>query len=567
MAVTPWGPSDALRGRMLPPGPSTPAEEVAANQRERLFGAMVASVAERGYAATRVADLVDLSGVSRKSFYALYHDKAACFQAAVEATFGAGIHRAFAFETEGSTWEEKMRSGFDEIAGMIAEQPAAARMCLIEAFAAGPDSVRPLEVATDAIERLMKLRLDESPQRAGMPDELIAALVGGTLEIVRDRLQQGRETELTEISPELIGAILAYRPPPEPLKLSIRPPTAAPETIDAHDRGERALRALAAEIAERGYAHTTVDHVVKRASMSPTTFYAHFEGKEDAFLAAVDSAAARISAAVLPAFRRNADWPHAVRAGYGAMFNFLASRPNLAWLMLVEVYAAGPRALARRRDALRELEADLVGEALGHGPPISIEAILGGIHALAYRQVKRHGADSLAALAPVATYLTLQPFVGADHAGEIANGGGQARHPDSERVGSASAETLKSDLMNRLATRVLTAAQLAAELNLPEPQVEAELDELERLDMVEVVEKRDSVSRYRSQFRKMESEWEELSLAERERISARIGHLISWEVREAVRTGTFDRRPDRHLSNVAVPIDEEGWQELLKIHY
>ena len=60
--------------------------------------------------------------------------------------------------------------------------------------------------------------------------------------------------------------------------------------------------------------------------------------------------------------------------------------------------------------------------------------------------------------------------------------------------------------------------------------------------------------------------WEAMGRPERERISARIGHLISWEVREAVQAGTFDRRPDRHLSNVSVPIDEQGWQELLKIH-
>src|SRR5262249_8007749 len=141
------------------------------------------SVGERGYAATRVADLVDISGVSRKSFYALYHDKAACFQAAVEAAFDAAITRAFAYEVEGSTWEEKMRSGFDDLAAMVVEQPAAARMCLVEAFAAGPESVAHLEAAIEAVERLAKLRLDESEERAGMPDELITAVVGGSVEI------------------------------------------------------------------------------------------------------------------------------------------------------------------------------------------------------------------------------------------------------------------------------------------------------------------------------------------------------------------------------------------------
>jgi AcrR family transcriptional regulator len=554
---------------MLPPGPGTPADEVAANQRERLFGAMVASVSERGYAATRVADLVDLSGVSRKSFYALYHDKAACFQAAIEAAFGLAISRAFAYEVEGSTWEERIGSGFDELASMVVEQPGAARMCLVESFAGGPDSVKLLEAATDAVERLTKLRLDESPERAGLPDELITAFVGGTLEIVRDRLQRGTETELLEMSAELLRLFASFRPPPEHLRLATRPPTMPPETIDAHDHGERALRALAAVVAERGYAQTTVDHVVKRASMSPTTFYAHFDGKEDAFMAAIDSAAARISAAVLPAFRRNPDWPHAVRAAFGSLFNFLASHPSLAWLIMVEVYAAGPEAVRRRRDTLRELESDLVGEGLGHAPqvpPIAIEAIIGGIHALAYRQIRRHGAETLTGLAPVATYFTLLPFVGAEYACEVANGGGQARSADSERIGRASTEKLKADIMQRLATRVLSPAQLAAELRVPEADVEREIKELERIDLVEIVEVDAAGNRYRSQLRKMSEEWEAMSLPERERITARIGHLISWEIRQAVQTGTFDRRVDRHLSNVAVPIDEQGWQELLAIH-
>src|SRR5215211_8515706 len=83
MVDTPWGASDSLRSRMLPPGPGTPAKDVAQNQRERLYGAMVASVATRGYAATRVTDLIELSGVSRRSFYDLFPDKEACFQAVV----------------------------------------------------------------------------------------------------------------------------------------------------------------------------------------------------------------------------------------------------------------------------------------------------------------------------------------------------------------------------------------------------------------------------------------------------------------------------------------------------
>src|SRR3954471_10455622 len=91
MVETAWGKSETLREPGVRQGPGNPPEETAQNQRERLFGAMVASVSERGYAATRVADLVRLSGVSSKSFYRLFDDKKACFVATVAAMVEAGI--------------------------------------------------------------------------------------------------------------------------------------------------------------------------------------------------------------------------------------------------------------------------------------------------------------------------------------------------------------------------------------------------------------------------------------------------------------------------------------------
>src|ERR1700755_751661 len=85
MTKTPWGDAATLRERKLRPGRGTPREEAERNQRERLFAAMVATVAQKEYEATTVADLVKLSGVSRSAFYRHFDDKQACFLAAIEA--------------------------------------------------------------------------------------------------------------------------------------------------------------------------------------------------------------------------------------------------------------------------------------------------------------------------------------------------------------------------------------------------------------------------------------------------------------------------------------------------
>src|SRR5215203_3421604 len=82
MVLTPWGDSSQLRDKALPPGRRTTPSEAEQNHRERLFGAMVANVAEHGYEATTIDDLVELSGVSRSAFYKHFSDKRQCFLAA-----------------------------------------------------------------------------------------------------------------------------------------------------------------------------------------------------------------------------------------------------------------------------------------------------------------------------------------------------------------------------------------------------------------------------------------------------------------------------------------------------
>ncbi len=416
---------------MLRPGPGTPREEVVRNQRERLFAAMTASIAIRGYEATRVSDLVELSGVSSRTFYDLFPDKRACFLAAIEATVEAAISFVIAAETISGpgSWEEQARRGFSAFAEMIVAQPAAARMCLIDAYAAGPEVLAPLEHAVEGFELIVKETLAQSPERAEMPPEMISAYVGAMEEVARTRLLQGREAELPGLMDELWEFFAVYRPPPEPLRLAARPPTPRPESLDAHDHAERALRAFAAVVAEQGYARATVDAVVKRASMSATTFYAHFDGKEDAMLAAIDSAASQMVAVVLPAFRRAPDWMEGIRAGFGALFNYLASRPAMARLVAVEAYAAGPAAMERRARTFRPLDGLLAkGRERSPGTPgIASEAMAGGVYTLAYRQIRDKGPEALPYLAPICTYISLAPFIGAEEACKVANGDGRGR--------------------------------------------------------------------------------------------------------------------------------------------
>lgn len=411
---------------MLPPGRGTPREKAARNQRERLFGATVATVAGKGYEATTVADLVKLSGVSRSAFYKHFDDKQACFLAAVEAIVWPALERLGAGDGEPLGMERARRS-FETLIGQIVEQPAAAKMCVVEVYAAGPEGADLVDRVMDATTTVAASLLEQLPERQGMPIELVRALVGGIQKVIHKRLYRGQESELTELTPQLWDWLLCYPVPPGPLRATRRRAVKAvpfEERQSQSNPPERILRALASVVAEKGYPDTTVAEVVERASTSQRTFYEHFKNKEDAIVAALDSGSAHMLAAALPAFRRAPDWPHAVHDTQEAMFRWGAEEPEYARMGGKEMYAAGKRALDQREVVTEGMEGLLAPgyELKPDTPPIAAEAIGGALYSLLYDHVNQKGPETLPDLVPTLVYVTLAPFLEADEAYEVAVG-------------------------------------------------------------------------------------------------------------------------------------------------
>jgi AcrR family transcriptional regulator len=419
MTRTPWGDASDLRARMLPPGRGTPREEAERNQRERLFAATVATVAEKGYEATTVADLVNLSGVSRSAFYRHFADKQECFLTAAEALIEPSLKLIEQAE-DAPTGEGRSQQALEAFLRLIASQPAASRMCFVEIYAAGPAGVAVVEKTLDAFEEFVTGLFDQIPGREAMPGQMVRAMIGGLQKVIHKRLYRDEQEELVELAPQIWKWWLSYPPPPGPLQAARRRSQSPPE---------RVLRALAAIVAEKGYPATTVAEIVERASTSQRTFYEHFANKEEAMIAALDSGSAQMLGTTLPAFRRAPDWQHAVRSAYEAMFAFGVEEPEYSRLGAVEMYAAGKRALQTRDTIMEGLEALLAPgyELAPDTPAIAAEAIGGAVYALVYDQVKAHGPETLPELVPMATYMTLAPFLGAEDAYELATEGGNSR--------------------------------------------------------------------------------------------------------------------------------------------
>jgi AcrR family transcriptional regulator len=426
---TPWGDARTLRDRKLQPGRRLPPDQVARNQRERLFAALVAVVAEKGYEATRVADLLELSGVSRSAFYEHFGDKEDCLLAALDAFVGPTIGAIANVEADsGPLGEEQTRIAFEAIVRLIVEQPATSRMCFVEIYAAGPRAVEKIDRTTDTFQDFIGTTLHRMPGREEMPPEIARAVMGGMRKIIHTRLYRGEEGELIQLIPQMWDWGLSYMPPPVPLRRPRSRPasTGRPE---GYDPAERILRALASVVAEKGYPAMTVNDVASRASISLSTFYAHFADKEEAMLAAVDSGSAQMLATTLPAFRRAPDWPHAVRGAFGAMFAFCAAEPEYTTLGAIDVYAAGRRVLERRDQVIEGMQALLAPgyELKPDASPVAAEAIGGAIYSMIYDQVRRGGTESMQEIAPLATYVTLAPFIGVEEACTVANSDGRLR--------------------------------------------------------------------------------------------------------------------------------------------
>jgi AcrR family transcriptional regulator len=425
MTLTPWGRADELRARKLPPGPATPKDLVERNQRERLMGATVAAMAEKGYAATRVADILEIAGVSRNAFYRQFANKQDCFLATLEAiAVMTGRVVRNAYEKADGPWDKRLEAAFVAITELTVQHPAAARIGLVEVYAAGPEALDYLEGIDRRVERVILEELRESPERAEMPREIVRAVLGGLRKVMHTRVREGRERELPALVPGLLDWALSYRTPPQRLKRPRKPPKhLAAQRPPPDDARQRILYAVTDIVAEKSYHDMAITEIADRAAVSLTTFYVHFRGKEDAFLATLADAQRRVSEATLPVFLAAKDWPRSISAGARAFFGFLATDPTTAQLGVVGVWATGPAALDLRAQGMANFSA-LLDEGYRQYPGASLataEAIGASVDALLFDKLRRTGAERLYEVAPTAAFITLAPFVGSEQAAEIAN--------------------------------------------------------------------------------------------------------------------------------------------------
>ncbi|GAA3201078.1 TetR/AcrR family transcriptional regulator [Actinocorallia longicatena] len=192
-----------------------------------------------------------------------------------------------------------------------------------------------------------------------------------------------------------------------------------PDEVARVQRGRLSL-AMAEVMAEKGYAATSVEDVLKRAKVSRQSFYTLFDSKISCFMATFEFAGDMLIEHVLGALTESVPaerstplerYEHAVEVYLKA----LEAEWPFTRLFLVEVYAAGPQAISRRRE-LQQVMAAAIADMLGvttESGRLTCSMIVAATSALVTAPVAENDREALRAVGPALV----------DHARDLINGG------------------------------------------------------------------------------------------------------------------------------------------------
>lgn len=184
---------------------------------------------------------------------------------------------------------------------------------------------------------------------------------------------------------------------------------------------QRILDGMLEAVGAEGYERTSVRTVLDRTGTYRQAFYDNFTDKDDCYLHAFDAGLHRLEARVLVAAAEESGWTGQLRAGLGALLDFLDAAPDVGRGLIVEVHAAGPEALAKRSAAMERVHAflDHAREEVPAGeapPPIAPEGISAGIHAIVHSRLATGADGGFRELLPEFMYFAVLPYFGAEAA-------------------------------------------------------------------------------------------------------------------------------------------------------
>jgi AcrR family transcriptional regulator len=181
---------------------------VVQNQRDRIAAGMIAVVVERGYAATTVTAVVAAAGISRRTFYNYYTDKAAAFfdvYRQVTDFLCTSMREAGDGITHGG-WAARVKAGIEALLQGFAANPDLVRFTLEAPRAAGGEVD---SAYREFLERLLAVVAEGRPKSARRPPPAAEyGAIGGFASLVIAATDKGGPKALLALLPELTELVL-----------------------------------------------------------------------------------------------------------------------------------------------------------------------------------------------------------------------------------------------------------------------------------------------------------------------------------------------------------------------
>ncbi|MGA7704582.1 MAG: TetR/AcrR family transcriptional regulator [Solirubrobacteraceae bacterium] len=427
---------------------SPPRTDRRSTQRERLIAAMVMAARRHGYAGATVSEVIERAGVSRPTFYEYFEDRDACFIAThreLAALFIAQIRET----VEAAPPEQAVQAGIRRFVELAEEHPNGASFLCDSTMAGGWGALDARDHMIDEVAHIIERALDQAQPEALTPDVPIPVVLGAVRWLLAPLLRTG-DPGLSELADGLTRWVESYSSPhrrhrwrtlepgpelppsPHESHISPRPPPPIPSGRSklskaeiARNQRERIMYATAEVAAAKGYTVTTIADITEMASVDRRVFYKHFRDKQQAFLAVHELCIQQIMAVTATAFFSVKEWPERAWASMHACTQFQANHYLVTHIALIESHAVGAPAVQRVDDS-RTVFTIFFQEGNQYlsapAPSTTMEATLGAIFEIFYRQARRDESETMTRLTPTGTFLMLAPFLGPQAANEFIDG-------------------------------------------------------------------------------------------------------------------------------------------------
>jgi AcrR family transcriptional regulator len=166
---------------------------------------------------------------------------------------------------------------------------------------------------------------------------------------------------------------------------------------------QRLVDAIIELSTQGGYHAVSITELCSGAGVSPVTFYEHFRGKEDCFLAAYLACGEQVFGRMRALAADGVDVWQAARLVLGELLKGLESDPDAGRLLFIEALGAGPAIEEARARVLGEFEQGAQG-LLERTPDdtkgidVPLMAVIGALRHIISRYLRTNAADQLPAL-------------------------------------------------------------------------------------------------------------------------------------------------------------------------